>query len=120
VQIRHHVLPWQDPGSGIHDGFSQVVRVINKSHGAISDIAVYFELDPSGRCPGVYRAAPDVTSRPAGWAEVSEVRARDLGVLPVDRLDADQIIDLIGPAYSEDKASVTRAEVRFTDDMGRR
>jgi hypothetical protein len=40
--------------------------------------------------------------------------------LPVDRLDADQIIDLIGPAYSEDKASVTRAEVRFTDDMGRR
>lgn len=120
VRVRRVVLPWQNPGSGVENGFAQVLRVTNSSQGPISDLDAFFAMENNSPQRALYSSDPDVTARPRGWAAEVKPGQRDLGFVPIARLDVDQTIDLIGPVYSEDKATETRNELLFTDSEGRR
>ena len=117
IKIRRPVLPWQDPGSGVQNGYTQVLRVTNNSHGSISNLDACFA--PDGETPhrAIYSAVPEITERaPGWWAPGNE----ELGHVPADRLDIDQTIDLIGPTYDQQNAERTHGHLLFTDSDGRR
>lgn len=118
VEVRRLVLPWQVPRSGVEDGYAVVLRVANRSSGVISMLSSWFHLDGSTKRRGDYWARPEAMERPVGWASQLEDRNADLGFIPVDRLDARETIDLIGPMYSRQDAERTAGELTFTDSEG--
>jgi hypothetical protein len=120
VHTQRPVIPWKDPGSGVENGYAQVFRVTNQSHGSISIIEAFFGLDDSTPQRATYSAVPkSFENTPGPHPSVLPGHGPHGGV-PVARLDAGQTIDLIGPTYSEDRAKRMRGYLLFTDSDGRR
>jgi hypothetical protein len=118
VEVRQDVVPWQDPGSGVKNGFARILRVTNHSPGSINSVDGFFELPGYPKRRATFSAAPQVTQR--GTVQSVPGDRPEVDAVPITRLEPNETIDLIGPMHSEDNARDTHAELFFTDSDVRR
>lgn len=113
VVVQRFVERSREPGSLISNGYALFLKVINNSHGTISNIDGFFAQGQSDPLRGLYSVVGPLSG------EIESVRHQD-GPIPVARLDSTRSVVLVGPVGDQGAATATRGEVMFTDSDGRR
>lgn len=117
IVIARVVDQWSPPGGAVENGYAAILRVTNRSHGAVSNLDAFFAFGTEVPQRALYSTAPPAFQEVGpGW----QVKIpTSVGSVPVKMLDVDQTLDLIGPVRDKPQAEATVGELRFTDSDGR-